>query len=432
MKYAKKTAVDWSGDIGKQVSKIADGATALAGGAVLGGYAALGRGTIGNLATKASESGWLKDQASKKGPTGFIMRRALNTTRDVAKSTFDTRNTTLIGGALKEVGLKQNKVESKGYKKDYEEQAKKDKEFAKSLISTDSDKKILTLLEAEEKRIEKLLDIKNGKATNENVVDAKTGKTLTIEDYNEAKRAKEFEKSKIDTIDTSRKNNFASVVEKGRGMDFVLGGTSRFVKNVTGWTKANEDALTKQEIDLKNETEEYRRQKAVLSKTAEETGSALKNFNTELEQLKKRKATGDTSITQVDIDKAQKNVDSAKIKNDTAKNKIKDLDKNIAENNSELMKVSIEKKDNRRKPAVKYNLSTADAIRAGKFDDKSPKDKIFDELKKVQKEEDEKHKKDEHKDEHKEEHKEEKKPESKPVPSGGGGGHAPAAGGDHH
>jgi len=96
---AKKLAVEYSGDMGKALSKVGGMVAGVAGGAVMGGAALLGTGVIGGLASKVAGSEGLKSAAEKKGLGGYMARMALRTASTGSKATFDVRKTA-VGGAL--------------------------------------------------------------------------------------------------------------------------------------------------------------------------------------------------------------------------------------------------------------------------------------------------------------------------------------------
>ncbi|MFZ2072839.1 MAG: hypothetical protein WA101_00550 [Minisyncoccia bacterium] len=96
---AKELAVQFSGDLGKALSKVGGMALGLAGGAVMGGAALLGSGVVGGLASRVTGSEGLKNAAEKKGLLGFASRMALRTADFGTKATFDLRKTA-AGGAL--------------------------------------------------------------------------------------------------------------------------------------------------------------------------------------------------------------------------------------------------------------------------------------------------------------------------------------------
>jgi hypothetical protein len=102
---AKKMAVEYSGEMGKMVSKIGSmvgglalGAGGLALGAAVGGAAVLGRRTIGRNALKNFEGDKgkaLKIQSKQKGFTGWQARQRLKMMEGASKASFDVRTTSV-------------------------------------------------------------------------------------------------------------------------------------------------------------------------------------------------------------------------------------------------------------------------------------------------------------------------------------------------
>lgn len=104
------------------------------GNATLGAVGAVGRGTVGQIAHRYSESDNLKDAASKRGPGGAMARATLRATRSVGDASFDARR---VGGVGKNLGIGEGT--KGGFKTQTETIEKKEKEFAKSLGEIDND-----------------------------------------------------------------------------------------------------------------------------------------------------------------------------------------------------------------------------------------------------------------------------------------------------
>ncbi|MBU0612148.1 hypothetical protein KKB58_01855 [Patescibacteria group bacterium] len=96
---AKKLAVDFSGDLGKALSKFGGMALGFAGGAVMGGAAMLGTGVVGGVASRLAGSEKLQQATKEKGLAGWGARMALRTVNLGQKATFDVRKTA-VGGAM--------------------------------------------------------------------------------------------------------------------------------------------------------------------------------------------------------------------------------------------------------------------------------------------------------------------------------------------
>lgn len=128
----------------------------------------LGRKTLGQFGSAATENERLRNAAAQRGVTGWIARRALFASDKMANSTFDVRNTE----AGKALGVnKWGKPAPKGgYSKELKDSVEKEKKFAATLIGEDKG----AVKEAEKNKEEK------SKAHDESKAGVKTAKTNVV------------------------------------------------------------------------------------------------------------------------------------------------------------------------------------------------------------------------------------------------------------
>ncbi len=152
---AKDLAIEYSGEIGKSLSKVGSSIAGLAvGGAIgaaTGGVAMLGSKVIGGGAAKlmASQGENLKEAAKKKGLSGYAAKMALKSIDYGQKATFDARQTKLGSKLSSMTGLDFNSskmiglgTKEGGFKGAVERDAKKLEEEKELLKSTMSDAQV--------------------------------------------------------------------------------------------------------------------------------------------------------------------------------------------------------------------------------------------------------------------------------------------------
>jgi hypothetical protein len=134
---AKNTSTSGS----KYIANLTGQATTLAGNALFGTGARLGRNTIGRFGAKLSENENLKDTASRGGIRGLGARTLLRTGSGVATSTFDARVAPGAESLIKQSGLNFGKVDTKNqtFKAESEERSKREADFAKTLKPSDDE-----------------------------------------------------------------------------------------------------------------------------------------------------------------------------------------------------------------------------------------------------------------------------------------------------
>lgn len=128
---SKKYASQGSTYIGKATGNL----TSFAGGALMGGAAAVGRRTVGAGASRLSQSQTFQDWAGRS----LIGEQALKGTRYAASSNFDVRSSRLGSAVTKNTGVDLGKAQQGGYDKTLQDQISKKDKFAQSL-STDAQK----------------------------------------------------------------------------------------------------------------------------------------------------------------------------------------------------------------------------------------------------------------------------------------------------
>ncbi len=106
LQRARKIVVDWSGELGKMAAQAGTAVAGFSVGALTGGAAMLGRGTIGRLANKAASSEELKDRAAKGDR---MAKMQLKSAEFLSKSSFDARNTTVGNKVSQATGMNLNK-----------------------------------------------------------------------------------------------------------------------------------------------------------------------------------------------------------------------------------------------------------------------------------------------------------------------------------
>ena len=122
---SKSVAKSGADQIGTMTSKL----TGYAGGVFMGGSAALGRRTIGAAASRVSESQTFNNWAGRSRIGEF----ALNRTRGVASSSFDTRASKLGEKLSSVTGTDFGKAKEGGFNKTLEEKTKAQEKFGESL-----------------------------------------------------------------------------------------------------------------------------------------------------------------------------------------------------------------------------------------------------------------------------------------------------------
>lgn len=193
---AKEIAVKMSGEMGAAINKVGGLAAGFAGGALLGGAAALGTKGIGRIANSMGDGKWaerLRDRGvirdddgnvigAKKGVGAWLARQQLKTIDYGKKASFDVRQTKLGDfvqsktglnlASSSAIGLGPQKGGYLGYQERVDEQAKKDAELYKTSMS-DSQVKEFTIA-----RREKFLNEKADDAE-QKLRDANKGVVLT-------------------------------------------------------------------------------------------------------------------------------------------------------------------------------------------------------------------------------------------------------------
>ena len=99
---AKELAVEYSGEMGKGITKAGAVLGGVALGAATGGVAMAARGTVGRVAANLSESNRMKDWAARSR----IGARTLKMTSGIASGSFDARGIKIVGKGLADTGLK--------------------------------------------------------------------------------------------------------------------------------------------------------------------------------------------------------------------------------------------------------------------------------------------------------------------------------------
>ena len=102
---AKKIAVDLSGELGKELSKIGGVAVGGAAGIALGAAAMVGRGTIGRASSALKSSETLKAASQQKGLTGWLARQTLKGSNKASKVSFDARGSSAFSSLAGKAGL---------------------------------------------------------------------------------------------------------------------------------------------------------------------------------------------------------------------------------------------------------------------------------------------------------------------------------------
>ncbi len=134
LRKAKDLAQEYSGEIGHGLTKAGNMMGGLAVGAITGGAAMLGRGTIGALGNKLANSESLKDVASRGGARGYLARQQLKLGKYVATSSFDLRNARVAGQGMGDIGFQElGKAKTGGYVKMREDQIRKRQQRAAEL-----------------------------------------------------------------------------------------------------------------------------------------------------------------------------------------------------------------------------------------------------------------------------------------------------------
>lgn len=122
---SKKYAVQGSDLIGTATGKL----SAFAGGAVMGSAGWAGRRTVGRAADRLTRSEKFQEYAGKN----VFVRQLYKGTQATAGSTFDARNTKIVGKTTDALGMNLGKGSDKTFGKTMEAQTKKKVEFGKSL-----------------------------------------------------------------------------------------------------------------------------------------------------------------------------------------------------------------------------------------------------------------------------------------------------------
>ena len=130
---AKKIAIEMSGEIGQQFSKVGSSVGGFALGAMTGGAAMAMRGTVGRLGARIMSSETLKETEAKGGVRGFGAKQLRNIGGFAGKSSFDVRNTSAGASIDKGLGVKSGKGQAGGFIKKQEEQIKRKEGLAKNL-----------------------------------------------------------------------------------------------------------------------------------------------------------------------------------------------------------------------------------------------------------------------------------------------------------
>ncbi len=101
-----KIAKQFSSEFGKQMVSWGGAALGFAAGAVTGGVAKIGRGTVGNLGNAGLKSEKLKDMADSKNVLSrFIGKTAIKASKKSSESSMDLRKTSLGGFISKQTGV---------------------------------------------------------------------------------------------------------------------------------------------------------------------------------------------------------------------------------------------------------------------------------------------------------------------------------------
>jgi hypothetical protein len=161
LRAAKKTAIEMSGEMGAAVNNLGKIAGGFAGGALLGGAAALGTKAIGGIANRLGDGSYaerLRDRGvirdengnvigAKKGLGAWVARQQLKTIDYGKSATFDARQTKLGNfvqsktglnlASSSAIGLGPQKGGYSGYQDRAVEQAKKDAELYKTSMSNE-------------------------------------------------------------------------------------------------------------------------------------------------------------------------------------------------------------------------------------------------------------------------------------------------------
>ena len=163
---AKEIAIEYSGELGAQLSKAGQSiASTVVGGAVVGGLglaAAGGRATIGKLGSKLAKSDLVKDNYAKGGLGGWAARRAYGVGKKAETSSFDVRGIKAVGGALAGAGMTGGVLagalaaQQGGIAKSRADKMEKRKKIAQSLAVGPDEKENLELRAAESQHQELL------------------------------------------------------------------------------------------------------------------------------------------------------------------------------------------------------------------------------------------------------------------------------------
>lgn len=135
LKQAKDIATNMSGDIGKAFASVGSTVGGLALGGALGGYAKLGRATVGKLGQRVAESETMMNLQRRGGLTGWAAEQVRTGAKATGSASFDARGVSGVTGVMKSAGMSNFGESAKGGYKGYKErQAKSQKETADELI----------------------------------------------------------------------------------------------------------------------------------------------------------------------------------------------------------------------------------------------------------------------------------------------------------
>jgi len=161
---AKKYATQGTSMLGTATNWL----TAAAGGVLMGGVAMAGRNTIGRVANNIASREGLKDAAEAGGVGGWAAKMAIKGSEKTAKSTFDARQTKIMGDATKRLGVDLGKADKKNnFRENLNAKIKAEEEFAKKLKPNDA-----TLAEASEAK-QREESLKNTKTARNTVLTSK-------------------------------------------------------------------------------------------------------------------------------------------------------------------------------------------------------------------------------------------------------------------
>ena len=314
---AKNIAVDMSGEMGASITKAMSSvgpagamkfAAGVYGGAIAGGAAALGKGTMGRLGSGVADNEKLKAMEKKGGVQGFFAKNLRNVGTAAGKTSFDARNTK-VGG---DIGL--GKGKTGGFAQAKLEQKAKDEKRAKELEPGENTKENVELRAANAKK-KKMENEINPEVEAKTLEKETAQKNLT--DADNKLRKDPQNKENIEAADKAQKEydrakdaltsvNNGGAITDGKNDD----GTVKYKKNADGTVKYATDSgrISKEEYD-KTDGELTKAQTAFVNANSAQ-GSAAGDADAQVAAAKKN----NEDVEKETFNKAT--AEGAKIKNE--------------------------------------------------------------------------------------------------------------------